>query len=903
MANRHDTNQSKPRYQIFISYRRQGGEDSARQIQLSLENSGYQVFLDYDNLHNGNFEEEIKNAIAEAKVFLLIMTAGCFDRCVGNPQDWIVKEVTYAVENNKEIIPVNVNRQHSGMPNGMDDYLVSNITKHTFQEIFTGQPFKTTMADMIETRIAPIIGGSSKSDITQVTFFAEESAHLWVDENDYGQVAKFATKPKDFRPGTYTIKIGTESGKRQSSKLEIDGKADSIICILSSKSIYTNQQSSIISGDESDSSAVPNFIKGYELFLNADYKSAIPYFEKAADQNYINAKIKCAECYFYLWEEDSDNEDYAFVLIKEVCKTNQREALYILADFYEKATAKNRDYDKAYEIYKQISNSGDPDSLYQMARMHFAKTIKHPNFKIAIHLLEKAAKKGHIGAIEKLGEIYNTGYGVPVDRHKAFEYYLRAAELNSVDSQSRVAFCYLNNKKDGEKVTGEDIDSYKKYEYWRDKAAENGDVRCNVMVGINFFYSDIKKAIHHFSIAIEKNSAWAMEELAMLYEDHPELNKVSEAFGLYKKAYELGENCGCDVARYYTFGLAGIEPDYEKAYNLYKEGTKRGDEYGYYGIAYLYENGKYLKKDIGKALQLYEEASARGCPEAMVRLAQIYYEGLYGTLDPVKAYKLYYKLSLMFWRQKKERSETSYMVGYCLQKGIGTKTDTKAAYEWYYRSALWGYDKALLTLGDLYLEGQYVKQNSETARYWYNMAGEAGLPEGYIKLGDLYSMREKESAILKAFDYYRLAIEAGSVIAAEKYIKLAQKNNKGVYLSLLDEKERAYADLLSELQKTSFSADPWPQKALSTLRTSLEISEARALLIQHVMEGKVFSQNENDYLHELQRLSFPLTSNERHLLDIIANRMNLSTERKQFLDSLCNNKLISFIIKDSNETS
>ena len=56
MVNIRETNQSKPQYQIFISYRRQGGEDPARQIQLSLENSGYQVFLDYDNLHNGNFE-------------------------------------------------------------------------------------------------------------------------------------------------------------------------------------------------------------------------------------------------------------------------------------------------------------------------------------------------------------------------------------------------------------------------------------------------------------------------------------------------------------------------------------------------------------------------------------------------------------------------------------------------------------------------------------------------------------------------------------------------------------------------------------------------------------------------------------------------------------------------------
>lgn len=36
-------------YDIFISYRRDGGADIARQIQLVLENYGYKVFLDYDS--------------------------------------------------------------------------------------------------------------------------------------------------------------------------------------------------------------------------------------------------------------------------------------------------------------------------------------------------------------------------------------------------------------------------------------------------------------------------------------------------------------------------------------------------------------------------------------------------------------------------------------------------------------------------------------------------------------------------------------------------------------------------------------------------------------------------------------------------------------------------------------
>ncbi len=43
-------------YDIFISYRRKDAADYARQIQLKLENYGYTVFLDHDELKDGRFD-------------------------------------------------------------------------------------------------------------------------------------------------------------------------------------------------------------------------------------------------------------------------------------------------------------------------------------------------------------------------------------------------------------------------------------------------------------------------------------------------------------------------------------------------------------------------------------------------------------------------------------------------------------------------------------------------------------------------------------------------------------------------------------------------------------------------------------------------------------------------------
>ena len=38
------------KYDVFISYRREDGKEYARQIQLKLENYGYSVFLDVEEL-------------------------------------------------------------------------------------------------------------------------------------------------------------------------------------------------------------------------------------------------------------------------------------------------------------------------------------------------------------------------------------------------------------------------------------------------------------------------------------------------------------------------------------------------------------------------------------------------------------------------------------------------------------------------------------------------------------------------------------------------------------------------------------------------------------------------------------------------------------------------------------
>ena len=93
-------------YDIFISYRRRGaGAGVAGELQAKLENLGYKVFLDVDEIGSGQFPEQIERAIAECKDFILVLSPGTLDRCV-EEEDWVRREILQAQSQNKNIIGV-----------------------------------------------------------------------------------------------------------------------------------------------------------------------------------------------------------------------------------------------------------------------------------------------------------------------------------------------------------------------------------------------------------------------------------------------------------------------------------------------------------------------------------------------------------------------------------------------------------------------------------------------------------------------------------------------------------------------------------------------------------------------------------------------------------------------------
>jgi len=104
-ATAQNTEPTKPRYQVFISYRRKGGDVVAKLICSELKNRGYSVFYDYDSLKGGYFDNSIIDAINNCTNFVLVLPKRALARC-RNEKDWVRQEITCAINSNKNIIPV-----------------------------------------------------------------------------------------------------------------------------------------------------------------------------------------------------------------------------------------------------------------------------------------------------------------------------------------------------------------------------------------------------------------------------------------------------------------------------------------------------------------------------------------------------------------------------------------------------------------------------------------------------------------------------------------------------------------------------------------------------------------------------------------------------------------------------
>lgn len=68
------------KYDVFISYRRDGGFELAKHLYDLLSRDGYTVSFDIDTLRNGDFDKALIESIDNCQDFILIVDPKAFNR-------------------------------------------------------------------------------------------------------------------------------------------------------------------------------------------------------------------------------------------------------------------------------------------------------------------------------------------------------------------------------------------------------------------------------------------------------------------------------------------------------------------------------------------------------------------------------------------------------------------------------------------------------------------------------------------------------------------------------------------------------------------------------------------------------------------------------------------------------
>jgi TPR repeat protein len=203
----------------------------------------------------------------------------------------------------------------------------------------------------------------------------------------------------------------------------------------------------------------------------------------------------------------------------------------------------------------------------------------------AFELYLKSAELGNADAMFSVGYFYHSGRGVLQDFKKAMDWYLKSANLGNNWAMKNIGYMYHN---------GESVDlNYEIALEWYLKAAKLDNPWANFSIGF----------IHHFGQGVKPDY-----EKAMQY---------------YTKASNLGNPWAPkNIGDLYMNGQ-GVSQDYIKARQWYGLAAERGDANSMNLIGMLFKEGKGVPKDLEKAKEWFKKSCDGGWQDGCTQLKNL----------------------------------------------------------------------------------------------------------------------------------------------------------------------------------------------------------------------------------------------------------------------------------------
>ena len=305
-----------------------------------------------------------------------------------------------------------------------------------------------------------------------------------------------------------------------------------------------------------------------------DYKKAVDWYKKAANQGHARAQYNLGEMYEY---GNGVAQDYkkAVFWYKKAANQGHADAQNNLGFMYSEGIGVEQDDKEAVSWYQKAANQGNAAGQENLGWMYKRGKGVAKDYKKAVYWLEKAANQGSVALQYNLGGMYHEGDGVAKDYKKAASWYQKAANQGDADTQENLRLTY-------EKAAGYgDVDDQENIRLMHKKAVDQGDAGAQENI----------RLVH--KKAIGQGDVDAQENLRLMYEKAANQGNASAQNNL-GVMYKRGE---------------GIAEDSKKAIYWLEKAANQGHADAQYNLGLMYKKGDGVVQDYEKAVYWLEKAA------------------------------------------------------------------------------------------------------------------------------------------------------------------------------------------------------------------------------------------------------------------------------------------------------
>ena len=679
-------------YDVFISYRRAGAGTDARMMYDRLSAAGYSVSFDMDTLKNGNFNEELLKRVAECRNFVVLLSAGCFDRTLNGckrEDDWLRLEIAAALYNNRNIVTV--------MLDG-----------------FAFPPKLPPDIDAIRNKNGP------KYDLYYIDGFYDRLKKDFLVKEDASGEAAISCVEKSFEPppsadeGQVDVAdlLGDDSGFLRSEailKYEAISRLLPFSELEALDGVWDDAEKKKAEGDFKSAEAL--YLKVMDLSVHATPCSLPFALRMAADGIDTRKRDWFGQALARAQGGDVDYE-------------------YGVGTVYAGGLGVRRDVSAAFRWYERAAQHGNFPAMAAIGTAYLSGNGVEPNLVAAKAWLEKAAESGLPAAEERLGFLYRNGLGVEQDLARAMDWYQKAAANGNSSARAALGEMYMRGE-------GVEADRERALAWYRQAAADDQPQALVALAGCLFEQegSGRSEAITLCRRAVNAGDAEAVVLLGRAYENGWGVDKdVKKAAELYQQA--LSKGCESAETRLeelkpevqYLRGVACMEGktcqrDFSKAREWFEKSAGQGHVEAAGRLAELLQNGLGGKVDVKRAISLYEQADAGGSASAAADLGFMYFQGRKVKGDSAKA-RSYYERACAGFAKAPESEKWHAVYGYyrlgeLYREGKGVEKNPLIAARLFRFAAVNGNVYACHDLGEMYRDGEGVRKSKEESGKWF----------------------------------------------------------------------------------------------------------------------------------------------------------------------------------------